>query len=376
MEKIGRSVGEILPSAKHPRNTEGDFALLSDGRIIFAFSRFIGASSDNSRAEIAAVFSSDGGESFDGERTLLSLGDGDNNLMSVSFLPMLDGALGIFYLRKFTSESGKSCCVPYCRRSYDDGESWSEPVRCIEDDDYYVLNNNRVIRLADGRVMFAVALHRDEADVGEACFFVSDDDCKSFKPIGETLKLPFDHPFTGLQEPGICQLPDGRIWMWARTGHGFQFESYSEDGGKSFSPVRPNEFFTSPNSPMSVKRLRDGRLVSVFNPIPNYNTRFPLEDGEDVNTAHHKKRLYHPYSVYSGRSPLVLAVGEGDSKGFSPYIKLLEDNDGYNYCYTAIFENEDYLLVSYFTDSKPKKDEINIKTYGITIKKIMLDELG
>ena len=375
MKKIGRDVAEILPSKKYPRNSEGAFALLSDGRIMFAFSRFIDGSQDASSAEIAAICSSDGGESFGEERTLFEKGEGDVNIMSVSFLRMLDGALGIFYLRKFISDTGIMCCIPYHRRSYDDGVSWTTPVRLINEDGYYVLNNDRVIRLSDGRIMLAVAHHPNESDVGEVVVYVSDDDAKSFKRTGDVLRLPFEHPFSGLQEPGVCELSDGRIWLWARTGHAYQFESYSEDGGKSFGGVSPNEFFTSPNSPMSVKKLRDGRLVAIFNPIPNYNTRYPLEEGENPETASYNKRLYHPFSVYGGRNPYVLAVSERDSKSFSPYIRILEDRGGYNFCYASIFENEDYLLVAYFTDGKPSKDEVSGNTYGINIKKIALDEL-
>ena len=78
-----------------------------------------------------------------------------------------------------------------------------------------------------------------------------------------------------------------------------------------------------------------------------------------------------PKRVQSVRTRL----SERDSKSFSPYIRILEDRGGYNFCYASIFENGDYLLVAYFTDGKPSKDEVSGNTYGINIKKIALDEL-
>jgi len=375
MKKIGRTVGEIFPSSRYPRNTEGAFADLNNGDVLFAFSRFIGASNDESDAEIASVVSHDGGETWGEEKSLIRKKEGDGNLMSVSFLRMLDGALAIFYLRKFRSESGRNCCIPYVSKSYDEGQSWGEPKRCIMDDDYYVLNNDRVIRLSSGRILMATALHAGESDTGRVAFFVSDDDCESFREIKQRLDLPFVHSFSGLQEPGVVELEDGRIWMWARTGHAYQFEAYSSDGGESWSDVRPNEFFTSPLSPMSVKKLKDGRLVAIFNPIPNYNTRFEVEDDDDLETMSYKKRLYHSFSVYSGRTPYVLAVGKGDSKGFCPRVRVIEDNPRASFCYAAIHERDDHLLVAYFTNDKKPLDEVNCATYGITIKKIGFDEL-
>ena len=364
-----------MPSAKHPRNTEGAFAELRNGDILYAFSRFIGASNDESDAEIACMVSHDNGESFGEERSMIKKMEGDGNIMSVSFLRMLDGALGIFYLRKFRTESGVNCCIPHLSKSYDEGQTWGEPKRCIQNDDYYVLNNDRVIRLSTGRVIFAASLHPRDASMGHVVFFVSDDDCETFREIKQHLDLPFTHPFSGLQEPGVVELPDGRIWAWARTAHAYQFEAFSEDGGETWSDVRPNEFFTSPNSPMSVKRLKNGNMVAVFNPIPMYNNRFEVEEDEDFATMPYRKRVCHPFSVYSGRTPYVVAVGKDHSKGFCPRLLLLEDAPRGEYCYAAMLERDDFLLVAYFTNSKPPKEKLDMATYGITIKKIPLSDL-
>ena len=56
----------------NPRNSEGSFLRLNDGRIAFAYSRYSGDSADDhAYAEIACIFSSDEGETFGDERILV-----------------------------------------------------------------------------------------------------------------------------------------------------------------------------------------------------------------------------------------------------------------------------------------------------------------
>ena len=373
MRKTGRTVTEICPTLENPRKTEGAFALLNDGRIIFAFSNFVNGSGDDSEAEITAVYSSDDGETWGEERTLLKKRPVDTNLMSVSFLRLNDGALGMFYLCK-TPVDGRMGCLVNLVRSYDEGETWSEPQVCTDDKNYYVLNNDRVIRMKSGRVIFAVADHGEEKDTADVVFFYSDDDCKSFVKSPAVLKLPYSKTSTGLQEPGIVELDDGRLWCWARTGHAYQFESYSEDGGITWSEVNPNPYFTSPNSPMQVKRIQDGRLLAIFNPIPNYNTRYYPETKEEAEKSP-KYNIYHPWNCYSGRTPLVATTSETDAYGFDLQPFALEDDPALNYCYPAIFPNKDYILVSYFIGNKSYGLNAGFNVYGITIKKINIGDI-
>jgi hypothetical protein len=56
-------------------------------------------------------------------------------------------------------------------------------------------------------------------------------------------------------------------------------------------------------------------------------------------------------------------------------VRVIEDNPRASFCYAAIHERDDHLLVAYFTNDKKPLDEVNCATYGITIKKIVFDEL-
>ena len=61
-------VATLSPCEGNPRNSEGCFLRLDDGRIAFAYSRYIGDSAhDHAACQIACIYSHDNGESFDTE---------------------------------------------------------------------------------------------------------------------------------------------------------------------------------------------------------------------------------------------------------------------------------------------------------------------
>ena len=56
----------IAPGKSNPRNSEGSFITLADGRIAFAYSRYGGDSYDDDAAcDVVCIYSYDGGKSFD-----------------------------------------------------------------------------------------------------------------------------------------------------------------------------------------------------------------------------------------------------------------------------------------------------------------------
>ena len=93
---------ELAPGANNPRNSEGSFLTLPDGRIAIAYSRYTGDSSeDDAECEVVCIYSNDGGESFDTEniQTLVSGAEyGVKNVMSVTLRYMDNGDIGLFYV--------------------------------------------------------------------------------------------------------------------------------------------------------------------------------------------------------------------------------------------------------------------------------------
>ncbi len=378
MSTIGRDVFSVIPSPAFPRHTEAALTVLNDGTIMLAYNRHVGASGDFAASDIYAIFSHDDGETWGEGRVLIAKGENEMNLMCPTFIRLNDGALGLIHSRKIGDDSSHTDCRPILRRSYDEGKTWSDFTTIIDEPGYYVFNNDRAVRLKSGRVILPVSAHFNDdgsfSDRGEARFFISDDDCKTFHEAKQRLSLPFKHDFTGLQEAGAAQLADGTLWGFARTGHGYQFQAFSHDEGETWSDVAPNEFFTSPNSPMCVKWLPNGKMISVFNPIPIYNGRYPHYNGTKTHYD-----IYHPFSVYEGRTPLVCAVGDGTIKGFDRELRYLETSEpdpNVGYCYTAILPHKDYVLFAYSVFNYDYGYEnLEAPLFGIKIKKVFLDEL-
>ena len=149
---------DLSPGENNPRNSEGDFVTLKDGTIMFIYSKYVGeSSSDHAPASLVARFSKDGGETWTSEDQVIVKNEGGMNVMSVSLLRLQNGNIALFYLRKNSTED----CIPMMRISDDEAKTWSDPIVCIRDKPgYYVLNNDRVIQLQDGRLLMAVARHK------------------------------------------------------------------------------------------------------------------------------------------------------------------------------------------------------------------------
>lgn len=320
-------VKPFLPvSAGNPRNTEGSFVTLRDGRILFAYSRFTGGGDDGDTATIAGRYSSDGGKTWSSEDLTLVPNEGAMNVMSASLLRLRGGRIAMFYLKK----NSVSDCHPFLRYSSDDAKSWSEPVSCIRDEGYYVLNNDRVIQLRSGRLVMPVALHPTVngklGPKGIAMAYLSDDAGKTWLRSATTLQ-DVREDRAGFQEPGAVELKNGRILMFIRTMLGSQYFSYSKDGGNTWTDARPSNL-KSPLSPASIKRIPStGHLLAVWN---------------DHSGA--PEELKATLTRGGKRTPLTVAISKDDGNTWVNARSLLDDPGGW-YCYTAIhFVDRDVLL--------------------------------
>ncbi|MBA7571657.1 hypothetical protein ES708_13423 [subsurface metagenome] len=90
----------LEPQQGNPRNSEGDFIQLKDGRILFIYTHFTGGSGDHACAYLAGRYSSDGGKTWTKEDVIILPNEGGMNIMSVSLLRLNNGELALFYLRK------------------------------------------------------------------------------------------------------------------------------------------------------------------------------------------------------------------------------------------------------------------------------------
>ena len=312
------SVDPVLvlePGPGNPRNSEGDFLAIDEQQVVFIYTHFTGGGGDDAKAHLAARWSKDAGATWTQEDQLILDNEGQQNIMSVSLEKLKDGAISLFYLRKDSDNT----CILYLRRSTDGAKTWSEPVRCIPSDGYYVVNNDRVVPLSTGRLIAPAALNKG-GRYASLCFF-SDDNGASWQ-TGKTELPPPEGSKTGLQEPGVIELRDGRLMMLCRTDQGCQLRSYSSDGGDTWSPVEKTDIL-SPVSPATVERLPNGSLMLIWND----------HDGIDPALKHK-------------RTPLTIALSADEGQTWT-HKRVIEDNPDGWYCYTAMECVGDWVLLGY-----------------------------
>jgi len=321
------------PNKEYPRNSEGSFARLNSGRIIFYYTQFYGGAADESPARIAGIHSDDSGRTWSAPQPVVE-NVGGNNVMSVSLLRLASGKLALFYLVK----NSWIDCRPYLRLSTDEGATWSEPKLVGNAPGYFVVNNDRLVQLSTGRLIVPVAFHRSRGTDPHssksfdsraiAMWFYSDDEGQTWQESATWWAIPV-RSGSGLQEPGLVELADGKLFSWARTDHGLQYGFTSTDAGKSWTAPAPTEL-RSPNSPASIKRLpNSANLLAIFN---DHSGRYPFTKGK--------------------RTPLVAAISSDGGQTWPQVKPIEEDPDGW-YCYTAIHFTDDAVLLAYCAgDSK------------------------
>jgi hypothetical protein len=316
----------IEPSPEFPRNSEGSIIELADGRLLLAYSRFTGGGADAATAHISARVSEDGGRAW-GEDTVLQECVGDLNVMSVSLLRLQSGDILFGYMVK----NSWGDCRLYVRRSSDEMQTLSESVCATDEEIYHVINNDRLVQLSTGRILVPAALHPCEDGTREtwsgrakATCYYSDDDGRTWNRAPETPVIPDRiQTGTGLQEPGVVELKDGRVYMWARTDLGTQYEAISGDGGETWSRPAPSPL-SSPRSPASIKRLPGtGDLLVVWN---DHSGEHPFPEGK--------------------RTPLCTAISGDEGRTWENSQVLEGDPDGW-YCYISITCLEDAVLLGY-----------------------------
>ncbi len=333
----------LPPSDANPRNSEGSMVELADGRILFAYSHFTDGGADNSSAFIALRESHDRGMTWTTEDQVLVENEADENVMSVTFLRLANGDIALFYVVK----NSWSDCRPYLRKSTDEGATWGDRVCCAPDVKYFVLNNDRVIQLSAGRLVMPVAEHPmidgKWSHRGISTCMLSDDNGATWRAAQSRLHAP-DDVASGLQEPGVIELKDGRLMMLMRTTAGCQFRSYSADGGETWGQARPTDIM-SPCSPATLRRIPStGDIVMIWN--DHSGDRAQLEQK---------------------RTPLTTAISRDEGETWEN-VKVLDDDPNGHYCYTSALFIDDRLILSYCAGDR--------RTGGLNLTQVTNVEVG
>ena len=316
----------LAPQPGNPRNSEGDFVRLKDGRILFVYTHFTGGGGDHAAAHLASRVSGDGGRTWSKKDVVVLERTGAFNDMSVSLLRLQNGTIALFYIHK----NSMLDCRPMMRISSDEAKTWGDPVECITDEiGYYVLNNDRVIQLRDGRLIMAVSLHNLPAYQkpdwnGRVICYLSDDSGATWRRNHSVL-VARDQKGKRLiaQEPGLIELKDGRLMMWMRSNAGCQLISHSKDRGETWSEPRKSTIL-SPVSPATIERIPStGDLLLAWN------------NHDHVDAAHKGKR-----------TPFAVAISRDEGRTWTG-VKPLEDDPNGWYCYTAMDFIDGHVLLGH-----------------------------
>ena len=136
--------------------------------------------------------------------------------------------------------------------------TWSQPAMFAEG---CTLNKPTV--LANGDWLLPVSdWHKKTARV-----FASTDEGGSWRERGHVV-----FPDWNFDEHMMVELKDGRLWMLART-KGQPHESFSADGGRTWSKPRQAATVQNLNSRFFLRRLRSGRILLVKNGSPTERLR-------------------------------------------------------------------------------------------------------
>jgi predicted neuraminidase len=192
------------------------------------------------------------------------------------------------------------------RTSRDAGQSWSDAVRLPDG----VLGpiKNKPVRLADGTLLSPTSTETPEKPSKWRVHFErSTDGGKTWTVV--RLPEPAGGPIDAIQ-PSILLHPKGRLQAVGRSRSQRVFETWSDDGGKSWTATTLTDL-PNPSAGTDALTMRDGRHVIVYNHTPK------------------------------GRSPLNVAVSR-DGKAWEAAL-VLESESG-EYSYPAVVQAGNGLL--------------------------------
>lgn len=153
-------------------------------------------------------------------------------------------------------------------------------------------------------------------DTSVAGCFYSDDEGRSWDECESYVYLPM----RGSMEPKIEELKDGRLMMVMRTQLGSVFESFSEDGGQTWSKAQTTGL-RSPESCPGLRRIpQTGDLLLIWNDSPydpkfdHYGIRSPLSAAisKDEGFTWQKSKAIETDPEWEFTNPAAIVTSQGN----------------------------------------------------------------
>jgi len=260
---LGDRPGDVVQISLEP--PIGTPLTLPDGRVMLWYT----AMKDDAQCALAR-FSCDDGRTWGDPRVLFRFPRNGGTFGGGASPVSQEGTIHLFGLDYYNFDfhnRKRSKSLLWHARSLDGAENW-EHVQYVDFGLRYTGASNNAFQLKSGRIIVPVSGLSDRrigAFVSLAPF--SDDDGKTWNRPVEQIAVgtgASDWYESGAAEPVGIELDDGRVWLLPRSQDGYQWETFSEDGGIHWSPPR-HARFVSNQSAMAIMRLRDARLLLLWN---------------------------------------------------------------------------------------------------------------
>lgn len=211
------------------------------------------------------------------------------------------------------------------KTSADGGQTWSAEKRLPDG----ILGpiKNKPVALADGTLLCPSSSEHDGWRVH----------LELTRDLGATWSLlgPLnDGKEFGAIQPTVFQYPNGKIQLLCRSRQKNVVETWSEDGGKTWSGLRATAL-PNPNSGIDGVSLADGRSLLIYNHTPR------------------------------GRSPINVAVST-DGKTWQAAL-VLEDQPG-EYSYPAVIQTADKLVHITYTWKRQKVKHVVVDPTQLVLR--------
>jgi alpha-L-rhamnosidase len=197
--------------------------------------------------------------------------------------------------------------------SNDNGVTWSKPRELPEG--FIGPVKNKPVLLSNGTLICATST---EGKGWKIHFEITTDFGKTWKKVGPIAGNGID-----AIQPSILQYKDGRLQILCRSKSRALVESWSKDGGKTWSPLATTTMPNN-NSGTDAVTLQDGRQLLVYNHV------LPPEG-----------------QAKGARTPLNVAISE-DGKQWSAAL-VLEDSPISQYSYPSVIQSADGMVHIVYT---------------------------
>lgn len=194
--------------------------------------------------------------------------------------------------------TGWDHCQLFYRTSADNGKTWTKDQPFFHDTMGW-LPRNLTIFGADGSLIVPISDELNGHGVDLSFFVSTRDNGKTWTRSGI---------MRGGEQPTIIQRADGTLVAYLRVRPNI-VAAESKDGGKTWSTPKPTQW-KNPDSGISMRRLKDGHVLLVFN--DQDNSRSPLHIARSTDEAR------------TWGKPLELETNPGEYS----YPSILQTSDG------------------------------------------------